>query len=89
MATRPAGTIVAAYQRELLERWVAAYGKPQSLMARALVVMLAATPTQQSRSPASYPPVARRRLCGARYQAGGPVALAEVRPDLFRRIPKR
>jgi hypothetical protein len=42
MASSPASTIVSAEQRGLLERWVGAYGTPQSVALRARIVPLAA-----------------------------------------------
>jgi len=86
MASSPARTIVSAEQRGLLERWVGAHGTPQSVALRARIVLMAAAGESNSAIArqlfVSRPTVVMWR---ARFAAGGPVALTEVRPGRGRK----
>jgi transposase len=81
MESTAARTIISEEQRLVLERWVAAYGTPQSVALRARIVLLAAAGESNSeiarRLAVSRPTVIMWR---ERFAAGGPTALTEVRP---------
>ena len=86
MESSTSQAIVSAEQRLVLERWVAAHGTPQSVALRARIVLLAAAGQSNSeiarRLSVSRPTVIMWR---ARFAAGGPAALTEVKPGRGRK----
>ena len=77
---------MSAGERELLERWVAAHGTPQSVALRARIVLAAAAGESNSaiarRLSVSRPTVIAWR---ERFAAGGPPALTETKPGRGRK----
>ena len=86
MESTAARTIISEEQSLVLERWVAAHGTPQSVALRSRIVLLAAAGESNSeiarRLSVSRPTVIMWR---ARFAAGGPAALSEVRPGRGRK----
>ncbi len=86
MASTASETIVSAEERRVLERWARALTTPQSIALRARIVLLAAAGESNSaiarQLSVSRPTVIMWR---ARFAAGGPTALTEVKPGRGRK----